>query len=246
MTTFLRCGMQWSFAYVRGIKSPPSLKAVRGIAIHKAAEVDMSQKVHTGVDISAEEMIDTYSDSWTAETANGYTIDDDGTTPGDIKDKGVEMVQLYRDKVAPRIQPVLVEEPIQFEINGQPYSGQIDVAERKKGKLIIRDTKSTARKPDPAQYTLNMVGYAVSQRQVTGEVEADTVLDYLIGTKVPRYLPVNNGGPVSDQEIRRFSTVVSEVAANIKAGRFPPNGLVNGACSWCGYKSICPAYIKKE
>jgi hypothetical protein len=54
------------------------------------------------------------------------------------------------------------------------------------------------------------------------------------------------GGPVSDEEIVRFANIVESVAHAIKAGRFVPNGLASGACSWCGYKAICPAYQKRN
>ena len=252
VTTFLRCGQQYYFAYVAGIKSPPSLRAIRGTAVHKAVETDMSQKVSTREDLPVGDMLDAYDTSWTVETVNGYAVDK-GEDPGVVKDKGYDLVKLYHQQVAPRIQPILVEEPIQFTINGQLYTGQIDLAERitdenswDHGKLVVRDTKTTARTPTEDAYTLNMTGYALAQRQVSGEVEADIVLDYLIALKQPVYKEIRYGGPVSDDQIRKFATVVGSVSESIKAGRFAPNGLVGGACSWCGYRDVCPAYMGHE
>ncbi len=73
-----------------------------------------------------------------------------------------------------------------------------------------------------------MTGYALAYRQITGQKEQDTILDFLVATNKPYYLPVVAGGPVSDDAIVRFATVVEEVYSSIKAGRFPHNGLVSG------------------
>jgi hypothetical protein len=244
----------WYFAYVAGVKSPPSLRAIRGIAVHAAVEVDMRQKMTTRVDIPVNDMIDAYDTSWNAETVDGYRVGED-EVPGVVKDKGVELLRLYHETVAPTIQPIMVEEPIQFAINGQPYSGQIDLGTEvevdlgwgpPEKRLVIRDTKTTARTPGAGTYLLNMTGYAISQRQITGRIEADTVLDYLIALKEPVYKPISMGGPVTDDQIRQFAGVVDDVSSSIHAGSFVANGLVSGACSWCGYKAICPAYLKQD
>ena len=246
VTTFLRCGQQWMYAYVAGVKSPPSLRAIRGIAAHAAVEVDMRQKIDSKVDIPVSDMLDAYDTSWRSETLNGFGASDED--PGVVKDKGVELVRLYHKEVAPMIQPVLVEEPIQFNINGQAYSGQIDLAEEveipweDEPRLRIRDTKTTGRTPAEDAYLLNMTGYAIAFRQKTGKVEADTVLDYLIALKEPKYKEIKMGGPITDDQIRQFAGVVDSVSAAVKAGRFVPNGIINGACGWCGYRDLCPAY----
>lgn len=246
VTTFLRCGQQWFFAYVAGVKSPPSLKAARGIAAHKAVEVDMVSKMETGLDIDEADMVDAYSTSFDAEVANGYRTDP-GVTVGEIKDKGVELVQLYRREVAPNIEPLAVEMPIRFKINDINWSGQIDLVEAGgAGRPVVRDTKTTGRKPSPDSYLLAMTGYAIGARRELGEVEADVVLDYLVALKTPKYHEIRYGGPVTDEQIAQFAGVVGSVDQAIRAGRFVPNGLVSGACSWCGFKPMCPAYHGKD
>jgi len=253
VTTFLRCGKQWYYAYVAGVKSPPSLRAIRGIAVHAAVEMDMRQKMTTQVDVPVADMIDAYDTSWHEETVNGFAISDEN--PGQVKDKGVELIELYHRDVAPTIQPVMVEEPIQFNINGQAYSGQIDLGSEvdyepdwgpTERRLVIRDTKTTGRTPAEGTYLLNMTGYAISQRQVTGKPEADTVLDYLIALKEPVYKEIRMGGPITDAQIRQFAGVIDDVSSAVNAGRFVPNGIISGACSWCGYKATCPAYLKQD
>lgn len=254
VTTFLRCGRQWYFAYVAGIRLPPTLKQARGVAVHKAVEINMAQKVSSTVDLPVEDVIDAYDTAWRENGQDGFAADAT-LKEGEVKDKGQELIVLYHTTVAPKIQPIWVEQSVQFKINGIPFSGQIDQAEEVPGprhaetletRLVIRDTKTTARKPNGESYLLNMTGYALAARQLTGEKEADTVLDYLVATKVPQYQEVRMGGPITDAQINRFATVVEDVSAAISAGRFTPNGLVSGACSWCGFRPICPAYAARD
>lgn len=259
VNTFLRCGRQWYYAYVAGIRIPPTVRLIRGIAVHKAVETNMAQKVASKTDVPLDVVMDAYDNSWTAEADGGLLIDEDAKeSPGEAKDKGYELVQLHHEKVAPKIQPIWVEQPVQFTINDIPFSGQIDLAhevpnldpdpEAEAMGLEIINTKTTARTPSADSYLLNMTGYALASRQVTGQKEANTRLDYLIATKVPKYLPISYGGPISDASIERFVNVVESVSGAISAGKFVPNGLIGSppACSWCGYKDICPAYEKKD
>lgn len=259
VNTFLRCGRMWYFAYVAGIKVPPTLRLIRGIAVHKAVEVNMFQKLTSKEDLPVDDVLDAYDTSWNTEAADGLLIEESvKESPGEAKDKGYELVQLHHEKVAPNIQPLWVEQPVQFTINGIPFSGQIDLAhevpnldpdpEAEAMGLEIVDTKTTARKPSGDSYLLNMTGYALASRQITGKKESNTRLDYLVAVKDPYYLPVSAGGPTSDAQIERFANVVESVAGAIEAGRFVPNGLIGSppACSWCGFRKICPAFAKKD
>lgn len=236
LQTYLRCPKQWYFAYVAEYRNPPSIKQVLGIAAHEAIEANMAQKVWTWEDLPVSDVLDAFSTSYDRGSVEVERADED---PGKAKDSGVKLVRLHHEQVAPAIQPAMVEEPIQFEINGVPYSGIIDLVDDR-GK--VRDWKTTGKSPSPGQYMLNMVGYAIGYRQATGQVESEVVLDYLVRTTKPKHVPIASGGPVSDEAIVRFSSVVRDVADAINAGSFVPNGLANGACSWCGYKHICTSY----
>lgn len=248
--TFVKCGQAWFYAYVAGIKAKPRLKATRGIAVHRAIEVNMAQKVMSQTDLPIADVLDAFDTSWTAETADGYEQGRDD--PGAIKDGGVALVKLYHKNVAPTIQPVIVEQPVQFKINGQPFSGQIDLGEEvpinlygePDFRLRVRDTKTTARAPQPENYLFNMTGYAIAARQALGNEEADTVFDYLVATQKPYYREIRLGGPVSDDAIRRFAQTVGSVSAAIKAGSFVPNGPVSGMCRYCGYYKMCPVRLE--
>lgn len=245
ITTFLRCGKQWYFAYIEGIKSPPTLKQVVGIATHAAVETNMRQKVDTKIDLPTADVVDAFITSYDQQLPDVDKNGDDD--PGESKDSGVAITKLYQEKVAPDIQPLWVEREIQFAVDGQPYSGVIDLVEERPGlfgaERVIRDTKTTGRKPAAGgSYGIAMTGYALAYREQTGDVEADIVLDYLVRTKTPQYVPINSGGPVEDDTIKQFGSIVGQVAAAVQAGSFLPNGIQNNSCGWCGYRDICSDY----
>lgn len=237
IATFLRCGQQWFYAYVERIVEPPSIRQSLGIAAHHAIERNMSQKTFSGTDLPEEAVVDSFSDQYDHLVVDVEADDDED--PGKAKDDGVGLIRLHHRDVAPKIQPFWVEEPVQFSVNGIPYSGTIDLVDDKNR---IRDWKTTKRKPQQVSHLLQMTGYALAYRHRTGEVESEVVLDYLIRTKLPQYLPVASGGPIDGEAVIKFANVVENVYAAIQEGRFLPNGLMSNACSWCGYKNRCPAY----
>lgn len=234
VNTYIRCGKQWEYAYVYGIKSPPSLRAVIGIAAHEAVEINYRQKMASGVDLPVGDVLDAFSDAFDRAVVDAVPDEKETTATG--KDSGIKTVDLYHREVASAVYPVLVEEQVQFKVNGVPFSGYIDLVDTRRQ---IRDLKTVKSKPSRSDYSLNMVGYAIGYRQATGEIESNVQLDYIVRTKEPYYHPVPSEGPITDEAIASFADVVTGVADAVQKGVFLPTGINTGACSWCGYRSIC-------
>lgn len=237
LNTFLRCARQWEYAYVYKYRRPPALRMVAGTAGHKAAEVHMLGKIETHADGPLDVALDAFSDSFDEEVKEAADADKD---KAEAKDKAVKSVKFWHKEIAPTIEPAMVEQPISFIINGIPWTGTIDLVDAENR---VRDWKFTGKTPNSADaYVLNMVGYAIGYRQMTGEVEGQVVLDHIVGLKTPKYVPIRSDGPVKDESIIAFADIVETANRSIQAGIFPANGLKSGACSWCGYRDICPAY----
>lgn len=240
LNTFLRCARQWEYAYVHRLKRPPALRMVKGTAGHKAAEVHMIGKLATGEDGPLDVALDAFSDEYDKEVVEAFEEPDKGLTRASVKDAAVKDIKLWHKEVAPTITPALIEQPISFIINGIPWTGTIDLVDAERR---VRDWKFTSKTPSSADaYVLNMVGYAIGYRAMTGEVESQVVLDHIVGLKEPKYVPIRSDGPVTDASLVAFADIVETANRSIQAGIFPANGLKSGACSWCGYRDICPAY----
>lgn len=239
ISTFLRCAKQWEYAYVYAIKKPPRLRMVIGNAAHAAVEVNFTQKITSRTDMPLSDVEDAFSDEFDRLVVEAEPDPDEPARAG--KDSGVLVVRSYQENVAKDIQPLMVEKEVQFDINGVAYSGYVDLVDDQR---TIRDLKTTGRRPydQGRKYALAMTGYALGYRALTGDTESDVVLDYMVRTLKPYHLPVRAGGPVSEKSVNNFASIVAQVDAAVRSGNFLPTGLTNGACSWCGYKDICPAY----
>jgi len=200
----------------------------------------------TGDDLPQEAVQDTFRDEFVLEAEDAEEKPDKGETKGSMLDSGVLAVGAWHKTVAPKTHPVMVEQEIQFSLNGIPISGTIDVV-NKDDPLdeddTIGDWKFVGRKPSTAgAYLLNMTGYAIGYRQLTGKVEKRVRLDHMVRTKDPYHFPIQSDGPVPDESIVAYAGIVQDVAESIGAGVFPPTGINSNACGWCGYKDICSAY----
>lgn len=232
LQTFFRCGHQWYLSHVVRLREPPNVRQVIGVATHSAIEHNMIQKITSRSDVTSEEMEDVFASNYDSLVADVEKPDED---LGEAKDSGIKLVRLHRRQVSPTIQPVWVEKAGQLEIDGVPYSWVVDLADDQ-GR--IRDTKTTVRRKRLEDYALQMTGYALGYRQETGQKETGIVIDALIRTKIPYYWKLE-GGSVNDRAEQAFSDTVQAAYSAIESGNFVPNGLTNGACSWCGYARIC-------
>jgi hypothetical protein len=241
LNTFLRCAKQWEYAYVYRFRRPPKLRMVLGTAGHYAAEVDLRQKIDSHEDLPLADVLDAFATSYDMEAQEAEEDPDKDETRPKMKDKGVKSVRFWHRELAPLVQPEFVEEPISFIINGLPWTGTLDYADVDR---VVGDWKFTGRSPSSADaYILNLVGYAIGYRKKTNQVESRVVLNHVVGLKTgPKHVPIRSDGPVPDQSIVAFAEVVADVNRSVQAGIFPANGLKSGACSWCGYRDICPAY----
>ena len=244
IATFLRCGLQWEFAYVKKVRNPPSLKQGLGLASHSAYEQDMLVKLTTGDNAPEDVVLDVFHDEFNEYHAQGFLSTkepEDEEDPVKARDQQIRVIEKQHREIAPLIVPVLVEEPFLFTVNGIHYGGTLDLFDAE-GKL--RDWKNVAQKPSrDGGYTLGMIGYAVGYRHLAGQREKEVQIDFLVRYKkqAPGYFPVSSGGPITDEAISGWASVVERVYTAIMAGNFVANGLQNNACSWCGFRPICPA-----
>jgi hypothetical protein len=214
---------------------------ILGTSAHAAEEVNYKQKLETEEDLPLADVQDVFSTAFDSAVAESdHNPEDEGETPGAAKDSGIATLSVYHTTVAPHIQPLWVEHEGLIHVNEMPYSYTIDLVDTT-GR--VRDHKYTKRKPSEASdYRLAMIGYALGYRQETGEREQQVIVDYMVRTKTPYHWPIASSGPVPDHAISSFANILELVNEAILEGRFLPTGLSSHACSWCGYKDICPDY----
>ncbi len=115
---FMRCPAQFERRWVYGEIIPPGIAARRGSATHHAAELNHAQKVESCIDLSIEELQDAARDEYIRLVQErGVFIPRDKISEknqllADGLDAATRLTKLYRQDLAPKIQPVFAEKRI--------------------------------------------------------------------------------------------------------------------------------------
>lgn len=237
INTYLRCPAQYFFRYVRGIKIPPSSALTRGKCVHAGVEHNYRQKIESRQDVSVNEVTEYVAAEF--EALQDETQFEPDEVPGQVKDVTVTLAKTYHVELAPKIQPILVEQEILLPI--EPYGillkGYVDLVD---DKLWVRDTKTSMRSPAPAEIdkSLQLSAYAYSLQKITGEMPRGVALDYVVATKEPKVVTLE--GTRNQQQINRFVNTAARVGRAISEGCFYPSEH-NFLCSpeKCGYWELC-------
>jgi hypothetical protein len=241
---------------------PPKAALTFGSAFHKAIEHNYKQKIKSKKDLKLKEIKEAFASAFDdgAKKTNW-----DGDDPDKLKDHGILCISCYHDDkiaiehdcraIAPTINPIACEQEFDFPLTGsnRTMKGYIDLVDDKtedgieingqivKG-LIIRDTKTAARKPDANSTFKNfqLTSYFWAWLQIDGELPAGVCLDHVVKTKKPQIITLFDTRTAAD--IKAFEKMVDKVEQAIDYGLFFPNPN-NFMCSedQCGYWPKCQA-----
>jgi DNA helicase-2/ATP-dependent DNA helicase PcrA len=133
-----------------------------------------------------------------------------------------------------------VERPFSVGIGADTVIGRYDaVAETVEG-VVVTDYKSTdvrdqRRADERARGSLQLLMYALAWEAESGQLPDRLELHFLEGGVVGRTTP-------AAARLERARGQVARAAAGIRDGRFEPTPGYP-ACSWCPYRTICPAVV---
>jgi hypothetical protein len=235
--TFVKCGKMWEFRYARGIKLPPRGAMTLGSSVDQAVSLNLSQKILSGEDLSAEETLDAFSTDFEARKQETDWQDED---PGEQKDIGARMVELHHREVAPKIQPESVQERFLIRTDaGYDLGGTIDFTETSG---VIGDTKTSrvAYTEQSVQKSIQATMYDFAYEALRGRKSSGFRFDVLVkSAKVPRVQQVH--AQLGQDDRQWLFETVSHVDKAIRAGIALPAPEGSWYCSpkWCGYWSIC-------
>jgi hypothetical protein len=242
---YSRCGIQYYWRYVEGKKIPPRSATVLGDAFHIAQERNYKQKLDTKRDLSLEEVISFFVDTWKARSTEiawqKNEIQKYGSPKravGILQDEGISLVNTYYNMRAVNIQPVAVEDEIiiSFLNDYPPVKGYIDLIDEQ----AIRETKTVSRTPtqEVVDKSLQLTIYAIGYKLKYGE-ERSLVADYIVRKKNPEVVSFITKR--TQDYIDRFLSRFARVVEGIQKGVFIPAPTDHWVCSpkWCGYWDIC-------
>lgn len=253
LSLYAKCGEAYRRRYKEKDIIPPGVAALRGTSVHKGAEANYDQKIHTRRDLKADAVAEIVADAFDM-TVKHESIwfnpeeESEGKSKvlGEAKDMATRLAGLFSRDVAPKYMPahVEVEHRIVLPKSSHDLLGRIDLITEDG---IIQDLKSRARKSNPEdihrdpQFTF----YALTYQNKFGVAPKALAIDELVDTKIPAVNSVitSRGEADFDALLNRINSVVK----GINAGVFPPAMPGSWQCSpkWCGYFATCP-YISKR
>jgi hypothetical protein len=233
-----RCGQQYEWRYIKGVRVPPGVQLTIGTGTHAGIEADLRSKMEWGQLLSAEEVAATTADATRAEWDKQPPVrTDDDPDQGEAIDTAVGLARMYHAEIAPAVAPTGIEREFVLDIDGCSFDlvGFIDVEEDGR----IRDTKTAAKAPsgDEAERSPQLSLYWL-EAHLRGK-DPEVVLDYLVKGKKPRAVTLRARRTPLDAQ--RMLVWIEAASRQIEAGAFPPTDPSNWWCSakWCGYYDRC-------
>ena len=247
---WLRCQEQFRRRYIEGEVIPPGISARRGSSVHKAAEINHAQKIKSHEDLPVDTLQDAARDEYVRLVKNeGVFIPKDkvsekGALLAGGLDASTRLTKLYREVLAPTIQPSLVEEKILIDAGlDLPLQGTIDFLTVDHA---LRDIKTAdkSKGAGEADNSLQLSFYSGLVAAHTGKWPTKISLEILVNNKEPKLQSLKTKrGP------EHWSNILLRVQlmlAQVQTGLFAPCDPGAWICSpeYCGYWWTCKYSIK--
>lgn len=230
--TYRTCPAQFRYGYVEGLPAAPSPHLSFGSAIHAALErfYDTKPPVCPTVD----ELLGFLYDAWDTSGFAGGSRDEQLTWYRHAQD----VLRRFHAREAPRYrQPADVERWFEVPFGDDAVVvGSIDrVDAHDDGTLEVVDYKTTKRirDRDAVRRSLQLAIYAVACEHLYGRLPAAVTLAFVVPGVDVRV-------PTDELDLEGARRAVAEVAAGVRAQRFPPTP--GRLCGWCDFRSVCPAW----
>jgi hypothetical protein len=239
LKTFLKCGKMWEFRYLQGKKTPPSSALTLGSSVDTAVTANLLQKIETGSDMSAEQVLDEFSLDFDLRKSETDWRDED---PGAHKDVGVQLVEAHHREAAPKIKPATVQESFVIETDaGYDLEGVMDLTEQD-GTIVDVKTSRSAYDVNSVEKNFQATLYDFAFEHTRGKPASGFRFDVLVKPTARRPAQVQRvEGKVSACDREWLFGSVSQVHKAIQAGVALPAPEGSWYCSskWCGYWNEC-------
>ena len=247
MSLYEECPLKYKFKYIDKLKEEPKFYFAFGNSIHTALEFLYSVKAPPFP--SLEETLEAFRRDWESKSylEKGYRAPQKAEQD---YQKGLAMLQAYYEHNRARFKPpFLVEYSTDVEVDGLLVrtisdriehlgAGEIAIIDYKTGKDVKRQPlqlymyqKINEMDPRLKEKIAETYGLRVSA------VKVRQLLYYHVPTLKEYPFP-----RADDREIGTFWERVLGVAEGIKSLKFDPTPSAQ-ACSWCDFKSLCPAFF---
>lgn len=241
MGMWVRCQAQWQFRYIDGLRQPPNVALAFGKAFDTTSDTTYRERMATDRLLGDEDVKTCFSEAWDVQSGEVENWYDD--KPGELKDQGVVLAGVWRDRVGSRINPVDVQRHVKSTFKGIDgeeieIQGYIDVVDKPEAVELPCDTKTSAKRWSTGQAYQSL--QALAYPLLTG---TDRMQFHVGVRKKAPEIQILTRSVLPEEKthfIDRAILTKRSIEATVAAGSFVPNrdGML---CSrrWCGYWGEC-------
>ncbi len=249
LNTAFKCGEQFRRRYIENEIIPPGIAAGRGTGVHNASKINLRQKVVSKTDLPLSDLQDATRDGFIHAFDNGiFLTKNELPLKAKIINEGLEdaliCTKVYRESVAPQIDPVSVEEPFIIDVGlSLPLAGTMDHESTPR----IDDLKTSSKKWADGKINeeIQPVLYSFVKEFQT-KIRPDFIYHIMISRR-------GRDGSITSSdyqeqryraEDRHYAALISRIRnfiTMLERGSFPPSNQNNWWCGerWCGYFNTC-------
>ena len=239
LATWLDCPRRYKFVYVDRpppAKGPPWAHNSVGATVHAALAAWWALPVERRNPITAGALVRT---KW---IGLGFRDDEQADQ---WRERAVEMVSSYVERLDPYDEPVGVERTVAMRTPALAFSGRIDRLDRRGDELVVVDYKTGRHvlTTDDARGSLALALYAAAAARTLRQRCLAVELHHLPTGRVVRW---EHTEETLDRQLRRAHDIAAEAAAAPeRAARgedaevvYPPRA--GPMCAWCDFAAHCP------
>jgi len=245
---YFRCGLQYQYRYLEGIKIPPAVAMILGRGGHRAIEADLTAKIDTGELLPTEAVLEIARDATDAEfQGQEPELNEEeksrgrDAVRGATIDSAVLMVGAHHVELAPTLNPTHVERKMAvLTPDGfKNLLGIVDIVEPN----TSRDTKFKGKSPNAgdADTSMQLTFYSLASHVIDG-VDRALCIDAIVKTpkgKDAKVVTLETSRDAADWQ--RLIDSIKAMQKGMEAGIFFPAEPGSWVCSerWCGYWQMC-------
>lgn len=258
LSTYMRCSMQYYFAYIVRLRQRPSLPLAIGSGGHTALEHNGRHKLKKGIDYPVNDMLDLAATFIDFELKDLSKEDANDNERGKAKDNALASLRYYQTQEAPTITPAGVEIEFNLDMN-DPAEENVEPIRLINGKIDLITTTA-------AVLDYKFVSRAKSQPEVNlspqltlyGKVFKTLTGKYPASTGFQMFTPPTRDRPSGVLKLERDAALMlpmaqesrfnrlrfqfQQVERAIRTGIYLPTDDPK-VCSWCGYRDRCQSSL---
>jgi len=240
---YLRCGRQYYYRYIKGIKVPPAGAITLGQSVHEAIDFNYNMKKQTGKDEPLSVLEDVYYEQFSMrKDATDWREDE---KPEEIEKEGRGLVKVFHRDLAPETFPKEVEKEfvLQFQDADFEFRGFIDLITQEEI-LIDHKTSGRAMSENALKQDLQLSVYALAFDMLFAHPPKEVGFDVLVRTKTPKSQRLRT--IKTPEDFNFFLSHLSIIVDSIRKWVFLPAQPGSWVCSerFCGYYERCMKEMK--